>query len=143
MKIHATGARVSSSTCNFAKRQLCESPVISYHPSTKDLPVFWQKSKQMVALDLSSAFDCVSHSKLLNRLNEFGVFGNVLKWTLSYLSGRTQRIVVEDSLSNLSSCTVGVPHGSVMGPLMFTVYVAPIGRIIEGYVRCGLSLVCR
>ena len=88
----------------------------------------------LVALDLSSAFDCVCHSKLLSRLNtDFGVSGSALDWTSSYLSNRTQCVSVDDSLSGLSASVAGVPQGSVLGPLLFTAYVAPIGRVIEGF----------
>jgi Reverse transcriptase (RNA-dependent DNA polymerase)/Endonuclease/Exonuclease/phosphatase family len=88
----------------------------------------------LVALDLSSAFDCVSHSKLLRRLrDDFGISGCVLDWTASYLSGRTQRIAVEDAFSETTVSSAGVPQGSVLGPLLFTAYVAPIGRVIDEY----------
>ena len=89
----------------------------------------------LVLLDGSSAFDLVSHSKLVERLEkQFAVTGKALDWISSYISGRKQRVVIGDlSLDGVVSepeiIKQGVPQGSVLGPLIFTLYVTPIGDI--------------
>ena len=85
----------------------------------------------MVSLDLSFAFDYVVHSKLLNRLqDEFGVSGRCLDWLRSYLEDRSQYVSMKDVKSEITSLKTGVPHGSVLGPLLFSVYTSPLSRLI-------------
>ena len=88
----------------------------------------------LVSLDLSAAFDCVSHSILLNRLSlDFGFSGLPLSWLNSYLSGRTQHVFWNSVLSSSSSVSIGVPQGSVLGPLLFCVYVSPVSRLLTSF----------
>lgn len=88
----------------------------------------------LVLLDLSCAFDTVCHDYLINRLkNDLGIQGNVLQWFSSYLSNRTSTVCVDDCSSILQEMHFGLPQGSVVGPLGFTLYVLPIGHIIRSY----------
>ena len=67
-------------------------------------------------LDLSAAFDTIDHDILLSRLcNVYGITGDALDWFRSYLSGRIQRVVIEDSVSVDQELVFGVPQGSVLG----------------------------
>jgi len=85
----------------------------------------------LVSLDLSSAFDCVKHSILLSRLSQdFGFSGLPLAWLESYLTGRTQQIFWNGDRSLISSVLMGVPQGSVLGPLLFCAYVSPVSRLL-------------
>ena len=87
-----------------------------------------------VALDLSAAFDTVEHSVLLRRLeNSFGVSGDVLKWISSYLSNRSQVVRVQNSISPSHDCNCGVPQGSVLGPLLFVVYISPLANVVASH----------
>ncbi len=88
----------------------------------------------LVGLDISAAFDTVNHQLLLGRLeSDFGIRGTPLKWIGSYLQHRTFSVRVGQSTSALASLTTsGVPQGSVLGPILFTAYVSPIGRLIDG-----------
>ena len=78
-------------------------------------------------LDLSAAFDTVSHEILLNRLTQrYGITGSVQKWFASYLLSRTQFVQIECSISSLRELNCGVPHGSVLGPLLYVLYALPV-----------------
>ena len=83
-------------------------------------------------LDLSAAFDTVDHTILLNRLkNRLGIGGIALNWFKSYLSSRKCRVVLNGVSSEDTSLDCGVPQGSVLGPILFTVYTLPLGDIIR------------
>ena len=80
----------------------------------------------LIGLDLSAAFDTIDHSVLLSRLRSvFGVSGAALQWIESYLSNRSQYMMVGGERSSLKSLDVGVPQGSVLGPFLFSVYTSP------------------
>jgi hypothetical protein len=88
----------------------------------------------LTLLDLSAAFDTIDHSILLNRLvNEYGLAGTVIKWFSSYLSNRRQSIKIQDTLSAERKLLYGVPQGSVLGPILFTMYTAPLSKIIASF----------
>ena len=84
----------------------------------------------LTLLDLSAAFDMISKDKLLTRLEEeFGITNTCLKWIESYLTQCTQRVIVGSSRSDPVTLAFGVPQGSVLGPILFTLYTCPLGRI--------------
>ena len=86
----------------------------------------------MVLLDLSAAFDTVSHSSLLEVLNtRIGISGMALNWFSSYLTGRRQAVIVGEESASHTALTRGVPQGSVMGPLLFTIYTLALGDIVR------------
>ena len=86
----------------------------------------------LLLLDLSSAFDTVVHEILLSRLSErFGISGKALLWFRSYLSKRKQVVCVENQRSNSFDLQCGVPQGSVLGPILFTLYTSPLGDIMR------------
>lgn len=92
------------------------------------------KSVLLVLLDLSAAFDTIDHNILLDRLQTLiGVKSNALKWFKSYISGRLQKVVIRNSISEQVPLDVGVPQGSVLGPLLFLLYILPLGRLIKKY----------
>ena len=83
-------------------------------------------------LDLSAAFDTVDHDVLRKRLElSFGVCGTPLKWMKSYAVGRTQTVIVNRSKSSMVKLSCGIPQGSVLGPLLFVLYIKGISAIIR------------
>jgi hypothetical protein len=82
----------------------------------------------MVLLDLSAAFDTVDHEKLLQILEyRLGISGVSLKWFRSYLTGRTQTVKINGQSSSCHTLECGVPQGSVLGPILFTIYTLALG----------------
>jgi len=92
------------------------------------------KLKLLLSLDLSAEFDSIDHIVLIKRLNcSFGITGTVHSWLQSYLSGMTQSVRNGTHLSPATSSLVGIPQGSVLGPLLFSVYTSPISTIAQSH----------
>ena len=90
----------------------------------------------MLMFDLSAAFDTIDHDILLSRLcNVYGITGNALDWFRSYLTGRIQCVVIEDSVSVDQELDFGVPQWSVLGPRIYCMYTKPVCDIIQRHGR--------
>ena len=82
-------------------------------------------------LDLSAAFDTIDHTILLKRLkSSFGITNTSLSWLESYLSDQSQCVAIEGVASKKSKLIYGVPQGSVLGPVLFTLYSKPLSDVI-------------
>ena len=90
-----------------------------------------------VFLDLKRAFDTVCHPILINKLHIFGVGGLELDWFTSYLSNRKQNTKVGTATSDLASVNFGVPQGSILVPLLFTLYINSLHSIVS---NCKVNL---
>ena len=88
----------------------------------------------LVFIDFSSVFDTVDHAILLRRLRlRYGLECKALDLIASYFQGRTQRVVIGEQSSSSSMFMSGVPQGSVLGPVLFSLYVQPIGNSIRAH----------
>ncbi|XP_071508445.1 uncharacterized protein [Diadema antillarum] len=115
----------------------CETALLKV---TNDILLSLDKGEEAVLLllDYSAAFDTVSHDALLSRLHDrFGLSDTALEWFHSYLTNRTQSVVVGGSESQITSSNFGVPQGSVIGPLAFTLFSSPLEDVIKHHdIRC-------
>ena len=103
----------------------------------EDLARNLSKGKQtdLVLLDFSKAFDKVNHSKLLWKLHQCGIGGRTLAWIRAFLGNRSQTVVLEDEESGSVPVTSGVPQGSVLGQILFLVYINYLPDELSSQVR--------
>ena len=84
-----------------------------------------------VFVDLKKAFDTVDHDIFIEKLDHYGVRGVAKDWFISYLKGRRQFVVIENETSSTQEILTGVPQGSVLGPLLFLIYINDLNTCIQ------------
>ena len=92
------------------------------------------QSWDTVYLDLAKAFDKVAHQRLLRRLSSYGIKGALLSWITSFLTNRRQCVSIKGSTSTWKPVESDVPQGSVLGPILFIIYVNEIPEIVKSHI---------
>ena len=86
----------------------------------------------MCLFDIRKCFDTINHDILLRKLHKYGIRNCELKWFESYLSNINQIVCYEGKTSNTQNVTIGVPQGTVLGPILFLLYVNNLSNVVKG-----------
>ena len=88
-------------------------------------------SFDVVYLNFRKSFDTVPHCRLLEKLKGYGIIGKALNWIQAFLSGRTQKVRINDATSSRADILSGIPQGSILGPILFTIFINDLPESVQ------------
>ena len=123
----------------FVKGRSCTTQILNdFHLIAKGIDIGNQTD--CIFLDFTKAFDSVSHVRLIHKLGKLGIRGPLLQWFTSYLDERLQRVVIDGKASEWLKVTSGVAQGSIIGPLLFLVFINDMLDVVSDFTTLALFI---